>query len=121
LRQYKHIDEAIELLDEKKADAIVSVCEMEHSPLWTKTLPSDGDMSHFLQKEICSKRSQDLEQYYRLNGAIYICNIKKYLQEKSFFLEKNIYAYKMAREYSVDIDEAVDFKLAQFYCQENNF
>jgi len=33
LRNEKHIDEAIELLDIKKADAIISVCEMEHSRL----------------------------------------------------------------------------------------
>ena len=33
LRNEKHIDEAIELLEKKKADAVVSVCEMEHSPL----------------------------------------------------------------------------------------
>ena len=72
LRNEKHIDEAIELLEEKQADAIVSVCEMDHSPLWSNTLPEDGNMRGFLREEILNKRSQDLEKYYRLNGTIYM-------------------------------------------------
>ena len=119
LRNEKHIDEAIELLENKKADAIVSVCEMDHSPLWSNTLPKDGNMSNFLKDEILNKRSQDLEKYYRLNGAIYICKTEKLLENKGFFLKDNIFAYKMDREHSVDIDEKIDFSIAQILMSEN--
>ena len=113
LRSEKHIDEAIEFLKEKNADAIVSVCEMDHSPLWSNTLPKDGNMSNFLKDEILNKRSQDLEKYYRLNGAIYICKTSKLLEEKSFILKKKIFAYIMDRKNSIDIDEKVDFDMAE--------
>lgn len=113
LRNEKHIDEAIELLEEKQADAIVSVCEMDHSPLWSNTLPENGNMSSFLRDEVLNKRSQDLEKYYRLNGAIYICKVEKLLEEKSFFLKENIFAYVMDRKSSIDIDEEIDFKIAK--------
>ena len=113
LRNAKHIDEAIELLEIKNADAVVSVCEMDHSPLWSNTLPNDGNMRGFLREEILNKRSQDLEKYYRLNGAIYICKTEKLLEEKGFFLKDNIFAYVMDRESSVDIDEEIDFKIAE--------
>ena len=113
LRDNNHIDEAIELLETKHADAVVSVCEMEHSPLWSNTLPEDANMSMFLRDEVKNKRSQDLEKYYRLNGAIYICKTEKLLEEKSFFLKENIFAYKMDRESSIDIDEEIDFKIAK--------
>jgi len=119
LRDEKHIDEAIELLETKKADAIVSICEMDHSPLWSNTLPEDNNMSSFLRDEILNKRSQDLEKYYRLNGAIYICKTEKLLEEKSFFLKNNIFAYVMDRESSIDIDEEIDFKMAEFLIEEN--
>lgn len=119
LRNEKHIDEAIQLLEKKKADAIVSVCEMEHSPLWSNTLPKDGNMNNFLKDEILNKRSQDLEKYYRLNGAIYICKTEKLLENKGFFLKDNIFAYKMDREHSVDIDEKIDFSIAQILMSEN--
>jgi len=86
---------------------------MDHSPLWSNTLPKDGNMSGFLREEVLNKRSQDLETYYRVNGAIYICKTEKLLEEESFFLKENIYGFVMDRESSVDIDEAIDFKLAE--------
>ena len=113
LRSEKHIDEAIELLKEKNADAIISVCEMEHSPLWSNTLDENLDMSNFLRDEVLNKRSQDLPKYYRLNGAIYICKTDKLLENKGFFLKENIYAYKMNKKHSVDIDEEIDFIIAR--------
>ena len=113
LRNVKHIDEAIELLEEKQADAIVSVCEMDHSPLWSNTLPKDGNMNNFLRDEVLNKRSQDLEKYYRVNGAVYICKTDKLLENKSFFLKDNIFAYIMDRKSSIDIDEEIDFLFAQ--------
>lgn len=113
LRTEKHIIESIKLLEEKNADAIVSVCEMDHSPLWSNTLPEDRNMNSFLREEVLNQRSQDLEEYYRLNGAIYICKTDKLLEEKSFFLKDNIFAYMMDRESSVDIDEEIDFKMAE--------
>jgi CMP-N-acetylneuraminic acid synthetase len=115
LRESIHIDEAIELLDLKNADAIISVCEVEHSPLWANTLDDSLTMTDFLQKGIDQKRSQELEAFYRINGAIYICRVDKFLEQKSFFLQENIFAYKMDREHSIDIDEMIDFELAKLY------
>lgn len=114
LRTSINIDESIELFNEKNADAVISVCEMDHSPLWSNTLDDSLSMNSFLREEVLNKRSQDLEKYYRLNGAIYICNTKKLLDEKRFFLKDNIFAYVMDRESSIDIDGEIDFKMAKF-------
>jgi len=113
LRISKHIDEAFELLKEKNSDAIVSVCEAEHSPLWANTLPKNDSMVGFINKDIINKGSQDLESYFRLNGAIYICKIEKLMEENSFFLREKIFAYKMDRESSVDVDNYTDLSFAK--------
>jgi len=113
LRTAKHIDEAIELLFEKNADAVISVCEVDHSPLWCNTLPENLDMSNFLSEEVKGKRSQDLPKFYRLNGVIYICKTDKFLEQKTFFLSKNVYAYIMDRKSSIDIDDEIDFRIAE--------
>ncbi len=113
LRNENHINEAIELLNYKNADAVVSVCEMDHSPLWSNTLDKNLSMVGFLKDEVLNKRSQDLEKYYRLNGAIYICKTEKLLTKKNFFLKNNIFAYKMDKEKSIDIDERIDFKMCE--------
>jgi len=113
LRNNTHIDKAIKLLDQKNADAIISVCEMDHSPLWSNTLQEDGALDTFLRDNVSDKRSQELEKYYRVNGAIYICKLDKLLKEESFFLKENIYAYIMNRASSVDIDEQIDLDFAR--------
>jgi CMP-N-acetylneuraminic acid synthetase len=59
---------------------------MDHSPLWSNTLDDSLSMSSFLKDEVLNKRSQDLEPFYRLNGAIYICKTDKLLEEKIFFI-----------------------------------
>jgi len=115
LRTSQHIDEAIELLMSRNANAIISVTEMDHSPLWSNILPDDRSMEGFLQDEVLHKRSQDLPTYYRLNGSIYICKTERLLTEESFFIKDDVYSYIMDRESSVDIDEAIDFKLAELF------
>ncbi len=114
LRTRKHIDEAIQLINKKNAEAVISVTEIEHSPEWINTLPADESMVCFLKKQVLNKRSQDLGRYYRLNGAIYICKTEKLLETGSFFLEEDIYAYKMPTVSSADIDTELDFKWAEF-------
>jgi CMP-N-acetylneuraminic acid synthetase len=113
LRNSDHICDAIQLLNDKSADGIISVCQSEHSPLWTNTLDQTGSMDSFLREEIKNKRSQDLPDYYRLNGAIYLVDTVRLLNEKSMFISDNIYAYKMDRLSSIDIDENIDFLLAE--------
>jgi CMP-N-acetylneuraminic acid synthetase len=56
-----------------------------------------------------------LEQYYRLNGAVYLCDIERLKEERSFFLKNNCIAYKMEQINSVDIDTEMDFNLAELY------
>jgi CMP-N-acetylneuraminic acid synthetase len=113
------IDKAMKLLESKNANAVVSVCQMDHSPLWSNVLDDSLSMSGFLRDEVLNKRSQDLETYYRLNGAIYICKTDKLLESKSFFLKDDIFAYKMDRKISIDIDEEIDFKMAELLINVN--
>lgn len=113
LRNSNHIDESIELIENKKANSIVSVCKMDHSPLWSNRLPKNGSMVGFINDKIKHKRSQDLDTYYRINGAIYITTTNLLLNNKSFFLNENIFAYKMEKKDSIDIDESLDFIIAE--------
>ena len=113
-RTGQQITESVVLLKEKNASSIVSVCKAEHSPLWMNSLPEDGNMNNFIRNEFKKTRSQDLIVHYRLNGAIYICETNKLLAEESFFIKSNSFAYVMSRESSLDIDEPIDFRFAEF-------
>lgn len=118
LRTSKHIDESLGMLYQKKADAIISVCEVDHPIEWCNILPIDLSLRNFLSPEILSKRSQDLPKRYRINGAIYIVKTERFLREKTFFIKDNIYAYIMDKFSSVDIDDEFDFNFAEYLIEK---
>jgi N-acylneuraminate cytidylyltransferase/CMP-N,N'-diacetyllegionaminic acid synthase len=112
LRTSADIDAAIEAVFDKKAKAIVSLCETEHHPLWSNLLPSDGVMKDFIREDVLNKNRQELPTYYRINGAIYIAYCD-YLIEQKGFIGNETYAYLMPQQRSIDIDSIIDFYLAE--------
>ncbi len=93
----------------KNAKAIISVCKSEHPPCWLNTLPKNGSMKEFLKLELNRPR----QEFFRLNGAIYIAYRDYLISQKGFFGPKT-FAYVMPQERSVDIDTEFDFKIAEF-------
>ncbi|MBW3697596.1 acylneuraminate cytidylyltransferase family protein [Vibrio sp. T187] len=114
LRNAKHIDEALEFFIKKNAFSVVSVTPCEHPPLWSNTLPKDNSMGSFIRSEALV-RSQDISQYYRINGAIYIFDVKKLREYNEIRYTSESYAFEMSNEVSFDIDTEFDFELAQFF------
>ncbi len=113
LRTSDDIIQAFELYNKKEANAITSVCEVDHSPLWCMTLTCDNSLTEF-RKSIQDRPRQSLSTYYRLNGAIYIRKIQ-YNDDAPELLSDKEFAYIMHRNHSIDIDTIDDFKLAEFY------
>lgn len=118
LRTAEDIRCAHRIMVEKGAEAVVSVCEVDHSPLWCNTLPENGCMDGFLIPEAYLPR-QSLRTYYRLNGAIYMISTAALLRKKRLVYDADCYAYIMPRIRSIDIDEPVDFLIAETLMREN--
>ncbi len=112
LRKAEDIDILLESFDEK-TEGVVSVCPCEHSPLWANTLPDDMTMGNFFPESIIGKRSQDLPDYYRLNGSIYAFKVDSFVENNGIFYSDKVKAYNMPVERSVDIDTIVDFHIAE--------
>lgn len=109
-----HIDEAIESLNERSAFSIVSVTPCEHPPEWMNKLPENNSMKSFIRSTEGS-RSQDLGESFRLNGAIYVFDAHAVLASGDIGYREDTYAYKMSNEYSIDIDNQIDFDMAEFF------
>lgn len=118
LRTEADITKAVELLFEKHANCVVSVCEAEHTPIYMNTIDASLSIDDFIPKN-AAKRRQDLPKYYRLNGAIYLCDTGYFLKYKDFY-KSGSYAYIMDRGNSVDIDDEIDFKLAEILLSERS-
>lgn len=115
LRTKEDIKKSFSLMEEKNGNAVVSVTEVEHSPLWCNILPEDLSMDQFYNDNIVNVPRQQLPTYYRLNGAIYLLK-KVELQKEKMFREK-CYAYVMPNETSLDIDTELDFMIAEMLFQ----
>lgn len=118
LRTSEDIIGAIKEYHSRDALAVVSVCEMEHSPVFSNTLPSDCSMAAFFREEYINKRRQDLELYFRLNGAIYLADINTFFQMGSIY-KKKCYAFVMKQMHSIDIDTELDFLIAEAIIRKN--
>ena len=113
LRKAEDIIAGYKCLLEKNADAITSVCEIEHSPLWSMTLDDEYSMEEF-RKNFKDCPRQKLKKYYRINGALYIRRIS-YVKEGVIMLCEKEFAYVMDRSRSIDIDVEDDFEMAEFF------
>ena len=113
LRTADMVGEAIAYYHDTQAQSVVSVCAVDHPPQWSNTLPDDQAMDGFIRPEVQGLRSQDMQQQYRLNGALYISDVKALRATKSFINEQGTRAFLMDRNVSVDIDEKTDFHIAE--------
>lgn len=112
LRTAEDIRNAYQLLKSKNARTVVSVCETECSLLWCGSLPESACMDGFCRPEAIAPR-QELERYYRINGAVYIFSVPALQERKRIVYGPDCYAYIMPRRKSVDIDEPIDFLVAE--------
>ena len=112
LRTEKDIKNAYKELKEKKANAVVSMCELECSMHLVNTLPKSLSMKGFISDKQYNKRRQDIKTYYHFNGAIYISKVKSFMKHMNIYNDK-CYAYIMDRKDSFDIDEELDIKIVE--------
>lgn len=112
LRTANNIVAAYVEMKEKNAEAIISLCEVDHSPLQCNTLPDNLSVEGFIKAEARGKRRQDIPVYYRFNGAIYLADVNYFLKYHDICHEQ-CYAYIMDKYNSIDIDDENDFKLAE--------
>ena len=114
LRSADDIQRAHTIFENRRADAVISVCLCEHSPLWSGTIESDGNMRPFLQNKNLNKVSQQLPPYYRVNGALYIVRTTAFREQRSFYIQGDrTFSYEMPAAVSIDIDTQFDFDLAK--------
>lgn len=116
LRTNKNIDEAIEVYYKNKEDGLVSVSPVDDSPLLIRSISNDGKLLNLLSQNSTCRR-QDMPEYYKVNGCIYINKIEEINENTSF--NDNKIPFIMTKEHSIDIDELSDLCMAEYYLKLN--
>lgn len=117
-RTRESVMEAIELFEREKAFPIIGVSPARDHPLWTFRM-EDGFCTPFSKGHGLESRSQDLEQAFVVNGALYICTPTHIKENKSFFSSKNLPLIMNSYRESIDIDTEDDFLIANFFLSQN--
>lgn len=116
LRTAADIDACIEQIVDTSADSVMSVLELSDFALKKLKVITDGTLQPFAEAEGKTSASrQDLARVYKRNCAIYLTRTDL-LMASDLFGEVSR-PYVMPRERSVDINEPVDFELAEFWMQ----
>lgn len=112
LRSGDDIRKAYDILEKMNGTAVVAVCPAEHPPQWYGKLGENGSLDGFLPEDRIAYQRQQYDQYYRVNGAVYIRYVNDFYEDGRLY-KKGSYAYIMDQMKSVDIDTEMDFKYAE--------
>lgn len=111
LRKVGHIDEALEHYIRNGEQGVVSVSLVNQHPILIRTIDSNGYLCNILNIESTVRR-QDFDDFYIVNGAIYINNSSEILAGVS--LNDNRVPYVMKNDYeNIDIDEPKDLEILE--------
>ena len=119
LRSAVDIRMAVKMLDADSVNNVVSVTETEHPVQWCFTLPADLEMLEYAKSPYNNMRRQDLIKHYQENGAIYLVNADKIINDDYNLYEDKCFAYIMPRERSIDIDTKLDLIVLKAIIEEN--
>lgn len=111
MRSGEDIVNAYRIMEEKRCNGVVSVCELGVPMYICNTLPEDRSLVGFLDDSTYRPR-QSSSVYYKLNGAIYLWMTEAFRKERTIY-EASCYAYVMDKIHSTDIDDMDDFLVCE--------
>jgi len=113
LRKPSHVIEAYKLFNDE-IDMIVSVKESNANPYYN-LYEEDENIYLRKSKQIAGLiRRQDAPKVYQLNGSIYIIRVDSIKKYKSFEEFAKIKKYLMDEQFSIDLDEPIDWAFCEY-------
>ena len=112
LTEVKDINKSIELYFQKKAKSLISVVKNNKPFEWFLEKKRNNKIKPFVNKNLRANRQQG-KQLYIPNGSIYIFNYTHLIKNNSYF-NNLTYSYEMPKSKSIDIDDKIDFQIAEY-------
>lgn len=115
LRRSQHIDEAITLFEQEEVP-VFSAANYGFPISFAFNVDENGSWSPVFTEspmKTGNTRSQDQVEAYHPNGAIYVRNISDLSQSELTTLYEGAKPYLMDRINSIDIDNEIDFSIAE--------
>lgn len=110
---YEDLNASLKLIEEKQADTLLGMKEVEVSSDFIHPLDKQGGLSefYFSMENMTSIRRQDQRQEYTMNGCMYIARWDYFMNNKQFHSVNSV-PYIMSEEKSIEIDTLLDYEIA---------
>lgn len=114
LRKPAWIDGCIRMLEERGADAVVTVCRIpeEHHPWWSLMKDAAGWMQ-FSSGRTVPPRRQDLPPAYHREGSVYVTR-REVLVEAGSLYGNRLAGWEVSQEETVNLDTEEDWRRAEY-------
>ncbi len=119
LRNAEDIRGAYRFIADGKAHSVVSVTETDHPVQWCFQMEQGNFIRELADSPYKYSRRQDLEKYYRENGAIYLVKADRIADRNYDFYADSCYGYCMPKTRSVDIDDRFDLAFVRTLMDSN--
>ncbi|HAU1322139.1 TPA: acylneuraminate cytidylyltransferase family protein [Legionella pneumophila] len=116
LRTDFHLQQCLAQFLASEMKSVMSVCKVEHHPGKCVRI-KDNEVLPFTCIEDVERRTQDLEEVYRQNGAIYALKTTDFLEQLKFY-QTPCLPYVMSMEDSIDVDNKLDLQFCEFLLTE---
>lgn len=118
LRNKKDVVNCINLMD-KKTHIVTTISKTKLNPGFNMFKKNKNNfIESFTKTDNKYYRRQDLPKIFTLTNSVYVTYPKNILSKKVIF-NKNIKGLEIPKERSIDIDDKVDFSIAEFLAKKN--
>ncbi|CAM3025971.1 cytidylyltransferase domain-containing protein [Legionella worsleiensis] len=117
LRTSLHLEQCLRQFLNSGMKSVMSVCKVEHHP--GKCIRINHQQAEpYTSLEDVEKRTQDLEEVYRQNGAIYALKTADFLSELKFY-QSPCFPFIMNADDSIDVDSILDLQFCELLLSVN--
>jgi len=114
LRTPNDIDAALDKFYKSKADAVIAVTPSDRNPWFNMvTINNSGAVKLVKPEKKILSRRQDAPQSYDITTVVYVLK-PKFVKTNCSLFSGRLRAIKVPRERAIDIDTALDYKIACF-------
>jgi CMP-N,N'-diacetyllegionaminic acid synthase len=114
LRLSEDIDAAIDQYANSRSESLIGVNKMIEHPSECLVEQSSSQWSYLIESPAHATRRQDyLDNFYFINGAIYIRKIDALRKERTLIVKGKSELFHMPTDRGIDIDHATDLAIAE--------
>ncbi len=112
LREYLDIYNCLEKITEPNVDSVITICKSNRSP-WFNMVSKKNELLKLLIKDKKIFRRQDVPKSYDITTVAYVLKTD-FIRNANNIWEGNVCGVEVPQERSIDIDNYLDYKIANF-------